>query len=128
MTGTLRLYLLDPANSFTVTIVFVALVRTAALEFFKVVFKNSMRLRRDRPAIPNSISAWSTHVKASAKTFGAFCLDNGSYAKSRMLISKSSPICGTYRDPTQIVAMSSLRTVSMFLPLASSASRRQVFR
>ena len=47
----------EPANNFTVTRVFVALVRTAALEFFSAVFRNSMRLFRDSPAMPNSTRA-----------------------------------------------------------------------
>ena len=71
----------EPANSFTVTRVFVALVRTAALEFFRAVLRNSMRLRNDRPAIPNSVKACSIQPKASARTLGAFCLDSGSYAE-----------------------------------------------
>jgi hypothetical protein len=67
----------------TVTIAFVALVRGAAFEFFSAPFKNSMRLRSDSPAIPNSVSAESTHVIASARTFGALSLDSGSYAAPR---------------------------------------------
>jgi hypothetical protein len=72
--------LLDPANNFTETRVFVALVLTAALEFFNAVFKNSMRGRRDTPAMPNSIIAASIHPSASARTLGAFCFPSGSYA------------------------------------------------
>ena len=76
----LRDYELDPANNLTVTRVLVALVLTAALEFFNAVFKKSIRLRRDNPAMPNSVRACSIQVNASARTLGAFCLDNGSYA------------------------------------------------
>lgn len=71
---------LDPANSLTVTRVFVALVRTAAFEFCSAVFKSSIKLRKANPAIPNSVSAVLIQVRASARTLGAFCLDNGSYA------------------------------------------------
>ena len=48
---------LDPAKSFTVTIVLVALVRTAAFELLNAVLRNSIRPRRERPAIPNSTRA-----------------------------------------------------------------------
>lgn len=74
---------LDPAYNLTVTSVLVALVRTAALEFCSAVLRNSMRLRRDSPAIPNSNKAVLIQVSASARTFGAFCLDSGSYAESK---------------------------------------------
>lgn len=76
-------HLQGPANSFTVTSVFVALVLTAAFEFFKAAFRNSIRLRSDRPAIPNSVKACSIQLRASARTLGAFCLESGSYAESR---------------------------------------------
>lgn len=66
-----------------------ALVRTAAFEFFSAAFKNSMRLRSDSPAIPNSESACSIHVRASAKTFGAFCFDSGSYAEQNKFSNKA---------------------------------------
>ena len=59
---------------------FVALVLTAAFEFFRPVFKKSIRLRMDSPAIPNSVRAISIQVVASAMTLGAFCFDRGSYA------------------------------------------------
>lgn len=72
--------LLDPANNLTETRVFVALVLTAALEFFRAVFKKSMRGRREMPAMPNSTIEVSIHPSASARTFGAFCLPSGSYA------------------------------------------------
>ena len=72
--------LLDPANNLTETRVFVALVLTAALEFFNAAFKNSMRGRRDTPAMPNSTIAVSIHPSASARTLGAFCFPRGSYA------------------------------------------------
>lgn len=71
---------LEPAKSLTVTSAFVALVRTAAFELASAVLRNSINARRDRPAIPNSATAWSIHVTASAKTLGAFCFDSGSYA------------------------------------------------
>jgi hypothetical protein len=64
----------------TETSVFVALVLTAALEFFNAVFKNSMRGRRETPPMPNSIMAVSIHPSASARTLGAFCFPSGSYA------------------------------------------------
>jgi hypothetical protein len=64
----------------TVTKAFVALVLTAAFEFFRPVFRNSIRLRMDNPAIPNSVRAVSIQAVASAITFGAFCFDSGSYA------------------------------------------------
>lgn len=64
----------------TVTKAFVALVLTAAFEFFKPVFKNSIRLRIDKPAIPNSVRAVSIQAVASAINLGAFCFDRGSYA------------------------------------------------
>jgi hypothetical protein len=64
----------------TVTKAFVALVLTAAFEFFRPVFRNSIRLRMDNPAIPNSVRAASIQAVASAMTLGAFCLDRGSYA------------------------------------------------
>jgi hypothetical protein len=72
--------LLDPANNLTETRVFVALVLTAALEFFRAVFKKSMRGRRETPAMPNSTMEVSIHPSASARTFGAFCFPSGSYA------------------------------------------------
>lgn len=59
---------------------FVALVLTAAFEFFRPLFKNSMRLRMDTPEIPNSVRAVSIQAVASAITFGAFCFDRVSYA------------------------------------------------
>lgn len=74
------MHVLDPANNLTVTSVLVALVRTAALEFCSAVLRNSMRLLKDSPAIPNSNKAVLIQVSASARTFGAFCFDRGSYA------------------------------------------------
>lgn len=62
---------------------FVALVLTAAFEFFKPVFRNSIRLRIDNPAIPNSVRAVSIQAVASAINLGAFCFDRGSYAMIR---------------------------------------------
>lgn len=62
---------------------FVALVLTAAFEFFRPVFRNSIRLRMDKPAIPNSVRAISIQDVASAITLGAFCFDRGSYARLR---------------------------------------------
>ena len=64
----------------TVTKVFVALVLTAAFEFFKPAFRNSIRLRMDNPTIPNSIRAASIQAVESAMTLGAFCFVRGSYA------------------------------------------------
>lgn len=69
---------LDPANNFTVTRVLVALVRTAAFEFFSAVLRNSIRARKASPAMPNSTRAESIQVVASARTLGAFCFDSGS--------------------------------------------------
>lgn len=71
---------LGPAKSPTFTSAFVALVRTAAFEFASAVLRNSINARNERLAIPNSTTAWSIHVTASAKTLGAFCFDSGSYA------------------------------------------------
>lgn len=62
------------------TKVFVALVLTAAFEFFRPVFRNSIRLLMDNPAIPNSVRAVSIQAVASAMTLGAFCFDSVSYA------------------------------------------------
>jgi hypothetical protein len=73
-------FLLGPAKSFKVTSVFVALVLTAALEFWSEVLRNSIRARNDRPAMPNSMRAELIQATASANTFGAFCLESGSYA------------------------------------------------
>jgi len=64
-----------------VTRAFVALVLTAAFEFFRPAFRNSIRLRMDNPAIPNSVRAISIQAVASAITLGAFCFDSGSYAR-----------------------------------------------
>ena len=64
----------------TVTKAFVALVLTAAFEFFRPAFRNSIRLRMDNPVIPNSVRATSIQAVASAMTLGAFCFDRGSYA------------------------------------------------
>ena len=64
----------------TVTSVFVALVRTAAFELLRAVFRNSMRALSERPAIPNSVRDCSMNVRASARTLGAFCFPSGSYA------------------------------------------------
>ena len=75
------LNVLAPANNLTVTMVLVALVRTAALELLKPVFRKSMRLRKDIPAMPNSVKDCSTQIKAFSSTFGAFCFDKGSYAE-----------------------------------------------
>ena len=75
------LNVLAPANNLTVTMVLVALVRTAALELLKPVFRKSMRLRKDIPAMPNSVNAVLIHAMASARTLGAFCFDKGSYAE-----------------------------------------------
>ena len=58
----------------------VALVLTAAFEFLRPVFRNSIRLLIDKPEIPNSVRAVSIHAVASAITLGAFCFDKGSYA------------------------------------------------
>lgn len=58
----------------------VALVLTAAFEFFRPTFRNSIRPRMDKPAIPNSVRAVSIQAVASAIALGAFCFDRGSYA------------------------------------------------
>ena len=71
-------YILCPAYNFTVTRVFVALVRTAAFEFCSAILRKSIKARRDRPAIPNSVRTVFIHVKASDRTFGAFWFDKGS--------------------------------------------------
>ena len=62
------------------TRVFVALVLTAAFEFLRPVFKNSIRLRIDNPEIPKSVRAVSIQAVASAMALGAFCFDSESYA------------------------------------------------
>ena len=87
----------EPANSFTVTRVFVALVRTAAFEFFNAFVKKSIRPRRESPATPNSFRVSSIHPSASARTLGAFCLDKGSYAK---MMSDSKENESTAKGPT----------------------------
>ena len=89
-------YLLDPAKSFKVTSVLVALVLTAALEFCRAVLRNSMRARNDRPAMPNSRRAELIQVTASASTFGAFCLERGSYA-AEIQISKTAMLAPKVR-------------------------------
>lgn len=70
--------ILEPANNFTVTSVFVALVRTAAFEFCSAVLRKSISDRSDNPAIPKSTNAVLIHMIASDRTLGAFCLDRGS--------------------------------------------------
>ena len=77
-----RSLILEPANNFTITRVLVALVRTAALEFLSPPFRKSMRLRSDKPAIPNSERACSIHPNASASALGALILLSGSYASN----------------------------------------------
>lgn len=72
------LYLLGPTKSLTVTKALVAFVRTAAFELPKAVFKKSIKLLKDSPAMPNSIRALSIQLHESARTFGAFCFDKGS--------------------------------------------------
>ena len=67
-----------PAKSLRVTKAFVALVLTAAFEFFRPVFRKSIRLRMDNPTIPNSVKAVSIQAVASAITLGAFCFDSAS--------------------------------------------------
>ena len=75
------LNLLGPTKSLMVTSVFVALVLTAAFEFWSAVFKESIRVLSERPAIPKSVRAVLIQAIASAMTFGAFCLESGSYTK-----------------------------------------------
>lgn len=98
---------LDPAKSFTVTSVFVALVRTAAFELVSADLRNSISARRERPAIPNSTRAWSIHVTASARTLGAFCFESGSYADDGNELGASYEGRATYRVRERTVGKSS---------------------